>query len=122
MDEAAQDKLVGEANAVGIAVKKITDQLREVEAANATLTDALHRDDEEIARKDAIIADLTIKLDDVMADSDANHAALVSIGGTVRETMARRRQPPAQLTGAPNRPLPNEQPMPRIVSRGPVPG
>ena len=37
MDEAAQDKLVGEANAVGIAVKKITDQLREVEAANATL-------------------------------------------------------------------------------------
>jgi hypothetical protein len=115
MDDAAQDKLVTEANAVGIAVKKITDQLRETEATNSALTDALHRADEEIARKDSIIADQAAKLDDALADLAGKHDALVSVGAIVRETFARQRgEPPAKKQ------IEHDMPMPRIVRQGPA--
>ena len=127
MDATEQDKLVAEANVVGIAMKKLSDDNRELESINATLRDALARADDEIARKDAIIASITIQLDDKVRDYDMNHAALVDIGARVRETLGRQFYSPQpkgqqQLTGSPARPLPAEQPMPRIVTRGPATG
>ncbi len=122
MDESAQDKIVSEANMLGLSVKRVTDQLRETEAINDTYRDTVHRQDAEIARKDEIIADLSAKLDDALADLATKHDALIDINARVRETFARQRgTPPAkQLTGAPARPLPPEQPMPRIVRAGPA--
>jgi hypothetical protein len=128
MDDTEQDKLVAEANVVGIAMKKLSDANRELESVNATLRDALSRADDEIARKDAIIANLTIQLDDKVRDHDLMHAALVDIGARCRETMGRQFYSPKpngkqqQSTGAPNRPLPAEQPIPRIVRQGPAGG
>ena len=112
MDDAAQDKIVVEANVLGMSVKRITDQLRETEAINDALQDTVHRQDDEISRKDGIIADLSAKLDDAMADLEGKHAALLTINATVREQFARQRVS-VQLTGAPS--LLPEQPMPRIV-------
>ena len=81
MDDAAQDKIVVEANVLGMSVKRITDQLRETEAINDALQDTVHRQDDEISRKDGIIADLSAKLDDAMADLEGKHAALLTING-----------------------------------------
>lgn len=122
MDDAAQDKIVTEANVLGLSVKRITDELREVQAINDTLRDTVHRQDAEIARKDEIVADLSAKLDDALADLATKHDALIDINARVRETFARQRgtPEPKQLTGAPARPLPPEQPMPRIVRQGPA--
>ena len=127
MDASEQDKLVAEANVVGIAMKKLSDDNRALESTNNTLRDALSRADDEIARKDAIITNLTIQLDDKVRDYDLKHAALVEIGARVSETMGRQFYSPQpkgqqQLTGSHARPLPAEQPMPRIVTRGPATG
>jgi DNA-binding transcriptional MerR regulator len=124
MDDADQTKVVNEANALGMSVKKITDQLRETEAVNEALRDVVSRQDEELARKDEIIADLSIKLDDALADLSNKHDALVSINATVRESFARQRGTPKK----PEQPqlarahLPPEQPIPRIVRQGPAAG
>lgn len=125
MDVAEQDKLVAEANVVGMAMKKLSDDNRELESINATLRDALSRADDDIARKDAIISNLTTQLDDKVRDYDLKHAALVEIGARVSETMGRQFYSPQprgqqQLTGSPARPLPPEQPLPRIVRQGPA--
>ena len=124
MDDTAQDKIVTEANALGLSVKRITDQLRETEAINDTLRDTVHRQDAELARKDEIITDLSAKLDDAVADLATKHDALIDINARVRETFARQRGTPApkQLTGSPARPLPPEQPIPRIIRQGPATG
>jgi hypothetical protein len=115
MDDAAQAAVVNEANALGMSVKKITDQLRETEAINDALRDTVARQDEELARKDAIIADLSIKLDDAVADLSNKHDALISINATVRESFARQRGTPIA-----KRPEQLAQPMPRIVRQGPA--
>ena len=118
MDDAERTELEHKANVVGIAMKKLSDDNLELEAINATLRDALARADEEIARKDAINANLTIQLDDKVRDHDLIHAALVDINARCRETMGRQfysPKPQQQITGAPARPLPPEQPIPRIV-------
>jgi ABC-type transporter Mla subunit MlaD len=125
MDASDQDKLIAEANVVGRAMQKLSDENRELEAINATLRDALSRADEEISRKDAIIANMTVQLDDKVRDYDLQHAALIDINARVRETLGRQLYSPAkpqQITGAPARPLPAEQPMPRIVRQGPATG
>jgi hypothetical protein len=126
MDDAEHAELEHKANVVGIAMKKLSDDNRELEAINATLRDALSRADDEIARKDAINANLTITLDDAMRDSALTHAALLDINARCRETLGRQfhspkpQQQQQQLTGSPARPLPPEQPIPRIVRRGPA--
>jgi hypothetical protein len=127
MDAAEQEKVIAQANVVGIAMQKLSDDNRELESINATLRDALTRADEEIARKDAIIANLTTQLDDKVRDHDMTHAALIDINARCRETLGRQFYSPApreqqQLTGAPARSLPPEQPMPRIVRQGPAAG
>lgn len=124
MDASDHDKLVAEANVVGIAMKKLSDDNRELESINATLRDALSRADDEIARKDAIISNLTMQLDDKVRDFDGMHAALIDINARCRETLGRQFYSPKQqqLTSSPARPLPPEQPIPRIVRQGPATG
>jgi DNA-binding transcriptional MerR regulator len=120
MDDDQQNRVVDQANALGISVKGITDQLRATEAINATLNDTVQRQDEEIARKDSIIADLSAKLDATMADLGSKHDAMISIHAIVRETFAQQRgDAPAtkkQLEHD-NQPLPYGAPRPRIVQQ-----
>ena len=122
MDNSEHDNLIAQANVVGIAMQKLTDDNRELEAINATLRDALTRADDEIARKDAIIITVTGERDDLVRDNALIHATIVDVSARCRETMGRQfhSPKPQQLTGAPARPLPPEQPMPRIVRQGPA--